>query len=197
MCSGAPSGLQRRKQQKSFSRRDSPEVCADFRVLELMRAQGKPDASRIRWPRTQKAERYELTSPQDEPSIRLSLHDGLYGLCLICSGQPAASPVASRPSCDLAVRPDGFANARLDASAPAHFGFAVRFLPRPSRMAATDRFIRDRVPRPRDQTDMPEAVSVHRIPARASDDGQRPSRPERFGLYTRRCHCVKRKLRQA
>ncbi len=30
-----------------------------------MRAQGKPDASRIRWPRTQKAERYELTSPQE------------------------------------------------------------------------------------------------------------------------------------
>jgi hypothetical protein len=74
----------------------------------------------------------------------------------------------------------------LGASAPADFGFAVRFLPRPSCMAATDRFIRDRVPRPRDQTDVPEAVSVHRDPVRASDDGQRPSGPERIGHYTSR-----------
>ena len=131
------------------------------------------------------------------PDIRLSLHDELYGLCLICPGQPAASPVASRPSCDLAVRPDGFANARLDASAPADFGFAVRVLPRPSCMPAADRFIRDRVPRPRDQTDMPEAVSVHRDPVHASDDGQRPSMTGSIRVLHQAQYCVKRKSRQA
>jgi hypothetical protein len=109
------------------------------------------------------------------PDIRLSLHDEHYGLCLICPGQPASSPVAARFALRLTVRSDGFINARLGAVAPADFGFAVRRLPRPSCMAATDRFIRDRVPRPRDQTDMPEAVSVHRDPVHASDDGQRPS----------------------
>src|SRR3954447_20155159 len=31
----------------------------------MKRAQGKPDASRIRWPRTKTVERYELTSPQE------------------------------------------------------------------------------------------------------------------------------------
>ena len=109
------------------------------------------------------------------PDIRLSLHDELYGLCLMCPGQPATSPVATAFALRLAVWSDGFINARLGALAPAHFGFAVRLLPRPSCTAATDRFIRDRVCRPRDQTDVPEAVSVHRDPVCASDDGQRPS----------------------
>jgi len=48
--------------------------------LEEMRAQGKPDASRIRWPRVQKVVQKahkHLQSPQDEPNIRLSLHDEL------------------------------------------------------------------------------------------------------------------------
>ena len=165
---------------------------AYFRVLEIMRAQGKPDASRIRWPRTQEGRRRtSIAVTTGGPDIRLSLHDERYGLCRICSGQPAASPVATRSSCDSPSGRTALPTRELGASAPADFGFAVRCLPRPSCMAATGRFIRDRVPRPRDQTDMPEAVSVHRDPACASDDGQRPSGPERFGCLQETTPCVK------
>ena len=185
------------KQQKSFSRQVLPEVCSYFRVLGIKRAQGKPDASRIRWPCVQgSVERHtSIAVTTGLADIRLSLHDRLYGLCRICSGQPAASPVATRSSYDSPSGRTALPTRELGAFAPADFGFAVRVLPRPSCRPAADRFIRDRVPRPRDQTDMPEAVRVHRDPIHASDDGQRPSGPERFVLYTRRYHCVKRKLR--
>ena len=151
-----------------------------------MRAQGKPDASRIRWPRTQERVGVvrALQSPTGVPDIRLSLHDERYGLCLMCPGQPATSPVTTASALRLAVRSDGFINARLGALAPAHFGFAVRSLPRPSCMAAADRFIRDRVCRPRDQTDMPEAVSVHRDPVHASDGWPTPLDDRNDSIYT-------------
>ena len=109
------------------------------------------------------------------PDIRLSLHDEHYSLCLMRPGQPASSPVATRSPCGSPSGRTALLSRGLTPEASAHFGFAVRFLPRPSCRPATDRFVRDRVPRPRDQTDMPEAVSVHRDPVHASDDGQRPS----------------------
>ena len=114
-----------------------------------------------------------LQSPQDEPDIRLSLHDELYSVCLMRSGHPAESPVTATFA--LRLRPVGRFSRAAWRRAPAHFGLAVRLLPRPSCTAAADRFIRDRVPRPRDQTDVPAAVSVRRDPVYASDDGQRPS----------------------
>jgi hypothetical protein len=81
-----------------------------------MRAQGKPDAGRIRWPCVRIGRKaHKLQSPQDVPDIRLSLHDEHYGLCLICPGQPASSPVATRFALRLTVRSDGFLNARLGA----------------------------------------------------------------------------------
>src|SRR5438477_3139053 len=131
------------------------------------------------------------------PDIRLSLHDERYGLCLICPGQPASSPVTTRSPCGSPSGRTALLSRGLAPLAPAHFGFAVRFLPRPSCMAAADRFIRDRVSRPRDQTDMPEAVSVHRDPVHASDDGQRPSMTGTIRVLHQAIYCVKRKLRQA
>ena len=71
----------------------------------IKRAQGKPDASRIRWPRTQKVEPYEHFSHHRSADIRLSLHD-----------EPAAyadlSPVivmptvTARMSCDASSGSD-------------------------------------------------------------------------------------------
>jgi hypothetical protein len=164
------------KQPEAFSRRDSPEVCAYFRVLEMRgRRESRMPAASDGLVRKKGRRRTSIAVTTGSADIRLSLHDERYGLCLMCSGQPAASPVTTAFALRLTVRPDGFINARLGAMAPAHFGFAVRVLSWPSCRPATDRFIRDRVPRPRDQTDMPRAVRVHRDPARASDDGQRPS----------------------
>jgi len=40
-----------------------------------MRAQGKPDAGRIRWPRTQKGRTVRAYFTTGVPDIRLSLHD--------------------------------------------------------------------------------------------------------------------------
>ena len=74
--------------------------------LRNKRAQGKPDASRIRWPRTQKVvSRTSIAVTTGVPDIRLSLHDERYSLCLICSGQPAASPVTTAFA--LRLRPVG------------------------------------------------------------------------------------------
>ena len=83
----------------------------------IKRAQGKPDASRIRWPCVQgSVERHtSIAVTTGGPSIRLSLHDEHYSLCLMCPGQPASSPVATRFALRLTVRSDGFINARLDA----------------------------------------------------------------------------------
>jgi hypothetical protein len=61
------------------------------------------------------SETYELQSPRDWPDIRLSLHEGHYGLCRICPGV-LHSTRRHATVLRLAIRLDGFAFARLDAT---------------------------------------------------------------------------------
>jgi hypothetical protein len=131
---GALSGLRVFQQQTSFSRRDSPEVCAYFRVLRNKRAQGKPDASRIRWPCVQgRVEKHtSIAVTNGSADIRLSLHDERYGLFRALPG--ALSPVIASNALRLAIRSEGFSFVQLkhQPRVPGPHGFAVRLLLRPS-----------------------------------------------------------------
>src|SRR5882757_4957236 len=55
------------------------------------------------------------------PDIRLSLHDERYGLCLMCSGQPAESPVTTAFA--LRLRPVGRLSTRGLAPCASTFRF--------------------------------------------------------------------------
>jgi len=118
-----------------------PEVCSRSRASELGRAQGKPDASRTRglvcrFDRSA----HKLQSPQDEPNIRLYLHDERYGLCRICPGGTSNPPVATRPSRDSPSGRTTLSSRSLTPyAAPASPGFAVRLLLRPSCTPGHDR----------------------------------------------------------
>src|SRR5215471_17836160 len=101
-------------------------------------------------------------------------------------------PVATRLSCDLPSGRTALPSRWLDAPrAPASLGFAVRVLLRPSCTPGNDRCIRDWASRPRDHPDAPKAVSVHRDPVRASDDGHTPLSDWNDSTYTLVDICVK------
>jgi hypothetical protein len=84
------------------------------------------------------------------PSIRLSLHDRLYGLCRFSPGRHFQSVPSPRER--LATSPSGRtalpSRSLTPLSAPASHGFAVRFLPRPSCLPPTIASIRDWASRP-------------------------------------------------
>jgi hypothetical protein len=51
---------------------------------------------------------HKLQSPQDQPNIRLSLHDERYGLCRLCPGRNTQSARRHATVLRLAVRSDDF-----------------------------------------------------------------------------------------
>src|SRR5205823_4005503 len=110
-----------------------PRFALTFAPLNK-RAQGKPDASRIRWPCVQgRAERHtSIAVTTGGPSIRLSLHDERYGLFRALPG--ALSPVIASNALRLAHRSVGFTFVQLkhQPRVPGPHGFAVRLMLRPS-----------------------------------------------------------------
>ncbi len=166
----------------------------------MKRAQGKPDASRIRWPCVQsKMEMHtSFQSPRDWPDIRLSLHDKHYDLFRALPG--ALSPVIASNALRLVTRLDDFAFVQLkhQPRVPGPHGFAVGLPHRPSCAPVMIAARTSMASAPRSFRDVPDVVSVHRIPARASDDGQRAlSGPGTGPHYTRRRFASSENLRNA
>ena len=73
-------------------------------IERISGCQPHPMASYVKVMRT-----YELQSPQDQPNIRLSLHEEHYGLCRLCPGRNTQSARRHATVLRLAVRSDDFA----------------------------------------------------------------------------------------
>ena len=98
-------------------------------------------------------------------------------------------PVIASNALRLVTRLGDFALVQLQHQprVPGPHGFAVRLRPRPSCAPVMIAPRTATASAPRSFRDVPAALSVHRDPARASDDGLTPLwRPERPEVYTTR-----------
>jgi len=158
---------------------------------EIRRAQGKPDASRIRWPCVQSEMKMHTSFSHHRRSrtsgFPCAMNFTAYASISICPGvDHSTRRWRERPFTTSSSGWTTLPSRRLTPLVPASPGFAVRFLPRSSCASENDRFIRNWVSRPRDHSDAPKTVGVHRIRSAQATMANAPlSGPEQLDIYTR------------